>query len=269
MKRVTEYRVFNIATDEGLKLHGRLPYNTESLDLGGFKETINPSAFKKTLKEREVKLLLNHNRENLLARTNNGSLRVYDTGDAIEWDATLVDIPENQALWEKIKSGLYSQISFGFRCIRDRWSNNGKSRELLECALEEFSIVDDAAYGASATVSCRSLSEALKDAEMTDENKAEVEAEIAKLQSLLNPEQPQQEVPAEPEAEDIKEEPAADPEPEKAAEDPKEEPAPEEPATPAEETVLKSEYDALLKEYEEAISSYKEQFDALKEECKL
>ena len=224
MKKQTEYRAFNITCgDEGLKLHGRLPYNTDSLDLGGFVERINPTAFKKTLQEREVKLLLNHNREQLLARTNNGSLKVYDTGDAIEWDAELVDIPENRSLWEKIKSGLYSQISFGFRCIRDRWSDRGH-RELLECALEEFSIVDDAAYGSAASVSCRSLSSAYEGKELDDEAKALIQEEINKLNALVTPA-----------------EPTPEPEPESQPEEPKQEPSGEgsepqsEPDTPAEE----------------------------------
>ena len=252
MKKNVEFRQVHITTDDELKLHGRLPYNVESLDLGGFKEKINPSAFKKTLQEREVKLLLNHNRENLLARTSNGSLRVYDTGEAIEWDAVLVDIPENHSLWAKVKSGLYSQISFGFRCIRDKWTNGGRSRELLECALEEFSIVDDGAYGVPATVTCRSLSEALKGQELDEANLTEVKEEIERLRLLL----PQEEKPVE-EIEEVK----VEEEIKEAEENPTEEPVPQ----VQEETVLKSEYDSLLKEYNEAIDSFTEELNKLKE----
>jgi len=122
-------------------------YGMLSEDLGGFRELIAPGAFSKTLAEGGTKKAYwNHNSDLVLGSTKAGTLSLEEREDGLHF---MIDPP----VWanphvESIKRGDVDQMSFGFRTIKDRWSQaNGEVlRELLEVQLFEVSPVAMPAY---------------------------------------------------------------------------------------------------------------------------
>lgn len=137
-------------------------FNSLSLDLGGFRETIKPGAFAKTIRESDVRALWNHDENFVLGRTKSGTLRLRedDTGLAVE-----IDPPDAQwarDFMESIRRGDVDQMSFGFNTIIDRWFEEGGEmrRELIEVRLFDTSPVTFPAYPAT-DVGIRALAEDL------------------------------------------------------------------------------------------------------------
>lgn len=269
MKKI-ETRAFDITMnhDDEMVLKGLIPYEKQSLNMGFF-EILKRGCFKKTVAEsRDLHFLEEHDPAKLRARGKNGSLKVTEDNEGVHFEVHLVDTQENRDLYTKVRSGLLDNVSFGFQIIKDRWDASRTHREVIEARLYEISAVGSPAYEAT-TLSCRSLSQVMEGAEiLTEENIAEIKAELEKLQNLLpkeeptnNNEQPQQEVQEEPEADDIKE-PEITSEVESEAEpEQKEEPVPQ----VQEETVPKADYDSLLEEYNKVVEDFTEQVNALKE----
>lgn len=134
-------------------------FDSPSEDLG-FIETIKPGAFKKTLQESDVRMLWQHDSQVVLARKSIGdlTLREDETGLYFEWKPNL-EIRYVQDAVEAIRSGLVSQMSFGFRTIKDSWDFSAEDvvkRDLLEVQLYEISPVTWPAFD-STEVSVRDL----------------------------------------------------------------------------------------------------------------
>jgi HK97 family phage major capsid protein/HK97 family phage prohead protease len=132
-------------------------FDSQSVDLGGFRESIAPGAFADTLKRDleadPIFLLWQHNSEKPLGTTKNGTLKVWEDSRGLAFEA----IPPKTS-WafdarEAIKSGLISQCSFGFEIQEDDWQG-GDRRELQKVKLHEVSIVTFPAYPAT-TVEAR------------------------------------------------------------------------------------------------------------------
>lgn len=253
MKRI-ETRSLNLTTSSGRTIQGFIPYNSPSEPLP-FIETIARGAFTKTLREsKNIRALYAHEDNSILASTRNGSLKFEDREDGLHFEFELPNTRLGDDVQELVRTGLVDGCSFGMIVTKDEWSPRRDRRTIKELRLFEVSLCpQNAAYQGSSCV-CRSLSEALKGAEMNEENKAEVEAEIAKLQEMLNggkettnEDEQHSEEDKPQDAENIREqqvepeEPKAEPEPESQPEEPKQEPSGEgsepqsEPDTPAEE----------------------------------
>jgi HK97 family phage prohead protease len=114
---------------------------------GGFTEIVKPGAFTKSLQESDVRALWNHNPEQILGRTTSGTLRLSEdaTGLAVE-----IDPPDwASAYVESIRRGDVTQMSFGFRAVKDRFSTTSDGntvRELVEVRLYDVSPVAFPAY---------------------------------------------------------------------------------------------------------------------------
>lgn len=129
-------------------------FDSLSEDLGGFKEKIGRRAFTKTLQEQSQRIFacFNHNPDNLLGRTSNGTLTLRT--DLTGLLAT-VELPDTQlgrdiAYW--VDRGDLSGASFSFAAVRDRWSameDGTPLREILEARLYEVSPVVSPAYPAT------------------------------------------------------------------------------------------------------------------------
>jgi hypothetical protein len=130
---------------------GLIPFLTTSVDLGGFKERLTPSAFTTTVKGGgDVRALVDHDPAKLLGRTANNTLRVIETpaGLAVE-----IDIPATSYandLRELVRRRDIRGLSFGFRCREggQRFIKEGGTtiRELTDIDLREVSIVSTPAY---------------------------------------------------------------------------------------------------------------------------
>jgi hypothetical protein len=150
------------AEDGTMRLRGYAAvFNDASVPLP-FKETIAPGAFRKTLSETpDVRLLINH--EGLpLARTKNGTLTLSEDGRGLFMDAIIADTTEGRDLYKLVERGDVDQMSFAFRVIRQKWSEDRSVRTLTEVSLADgdVSVVTYPAYPTT-TVEAR---EALRNA---------------------------------------------------------------------------------------------------------
>lgn len=188
MKR-KEFRITSITADESRTIHGVIPYESLSQNLGGFYERLAPGCFSKTLKEsKDIRCLVEHDDKRLLARTKNGSLRFIDTDSALRFEFEAPETSEGEDILTMARSGLVNGCSFGFMCIHDSYEyiDGREIRTVLEAKLLETSIVLSEPAYESSQVYVRSLSEAFKDSKEIDENsQAAIKAEIEKLSALL------------------------------------------------------------------------------------
>jgi HK97 family phage prohead protease len=154
MKKI-ERRTFTIknvearqAEDGTMRLSGYAAvFNEDSVPLP-FLERIAPGAFRKTLTETpDVRLLINH--EGLpLARTKNGTLRLTEDEAGLYMDADLPDTQAARDLYTLVERGDVDQMSFAFRVIRQKWSEDRSRRVLTELSLADgdVSVVTYPAY---------------------------------------------------------------------------------------------------------------------------
>jgi HK97 family phage prohead protease len=154
MKKI-ERRTFTVrdvearqADDGTMRLSGYAAvFNDSSVPLP-FKESIAPGAFRKTLSETpDVRLLVNH--EGLpLARTKNGTLTLTEDERGLYFNAELADTQEARDIHTLIARGDVDQMSFAFRVIRQKWSEDRSRRVLTEVSLSDgdVSVVTYPAY---------------------------------------------------------------------------------------------------------------------------
>ena len=139
-----EQRDLGEVTVTGKTLHGRIPYATESRDLGGWREVISPGA------------LRNADLSDLVATVDHagipigrypGTLTLEDRDDGCRWS---VELPESRAdVREAIARGDLNASSWRMKVARDEW--RGDVRHVHEIrALRDVAVVVTAAYPATA-----------------------------------------------------------------------------------------------------------------------
>lgn len=96
-------------------------FSSLTKDLGGFREVIAPGAFTRTLKEGgDVKALVNHDPNQVLGRTKNGTLTLSQDDRGLKFRCVLN--PDSQAhrdLYASIKRGDLDECSYAFRVAPD------------------------------------------------------------------------------------------------------------------------------------------------------
>lgn len=140
-----------------------LIFNSESRDLGGFTETIEPSALEGVLERSDVLCLLNHNEDKgVLARWNQGkgslSLVIDNVGLKYSFEAPKTALGDE--LLEGIRRGDISTSSFAFTVDKDSWTKRSDGSYLRTInsisSLVDVSPVYRAAYEAT-SVNARGL----------------------------------------------------------------------------------------------------------------
>jgi HK97 family phage prohead protease len=166
----TERRTFTVrdiearqAEDGTMRMAGYAAvFNEASLPLP-FIEKIAPGAFTKTLQETpDVRLLTNH--EGLpMARTKNGTMRLYEDETGLYFEAELANTQEARDLYTLVERGDVDQMSFAFRVIRQNWSKDRTERTLTEVSLADgdVSIVTYPAYPATSVEAREALKKAV------------------------------------------------------------------------------------------------------------
>ena len=194
MTKKIERRTFTIknvearqAEDGTMRLSGYAAvFNEDSVPLP-FLERIAPGAFRKTLTETpDVRLLINH--EGLpLARTKNKTLRLHEDETGLYMDADLPDTQAARDLYTLVERGDVDQMSFAFRVIRQKWSEDRSRRVLTELSLSDgdVSVVTYAAYPTT-TVEAREQIAAARQAikegrEITGESLIVIQAILDKI----------------------------------------------------------------------------------------
>ena len=92
------------------------PWDSLSVDLGGFREKFSPTAFDKILsrKKIDVPLLFNHDDSRILARTTNGTLRLEKTDRGLLYEADPVPTATAEEVVALIRSKTIYGSSFSF-----------------------------------------------------------------------------------------------------------------------------------------------------------
>ena len=126
-------------------------FDSFSVDLGGYVETIAPGAFSRSLATgKDIKMLLDHDSGLILGSTAAGTLRLWEdkTGLAFEVDAGTDRTYAADAV-RTVDRGDLRGMSFGFYVKQDDW-RDGKQleRTLREVDLFEISAVGFPAYAA-------------------------------------------------------------------------------------------------------------------------
>ena len=110
-----------------------------------FTERIAPGAFSKTLanRKRDVRLYVNHNSDLVLASKRSGTLTLSEDDRGLRVQAELPDTTYAADLRALMRAGVVDRMSFGFTVPRggDKWSDDGRERELREIVLHEVSVV--------------------------------------------------------------------------------------------------------------------------------
>lgn len=110
---------------------------------GNFREKIKAGTFEKALKRAEnVRMLLNHDKNRVLANTKDGTLELYEDSIGLRARATISD-PE---VMEKAKKGELRGWSFGFIAHADEWEKRDNApsiRTLTDIELTEVSLIDN------------------------------------------------------------------------------------------------------------------------------
>ena len=137
-------------------------FNSQSNDLGGFREFIAPGAFDGRLED-DVRFLVNHDANLILARTTNGTLRLSVDEKGLRYEADLPNTSTARDLMELLKNGTISQSSFAFTVEEDSWEvKDGINIRTIDkvSQLYDVSSVTYPAYNeASSSVALRSMKE--------------------------------------------------------------------------------------------------------------
>lgn len=124
------------------------PYTMHDF-MGEYQETVRGGAFAKTLSEgADVALLLNHGGATM-ARTKSGSLVLSEDSHGLLSEATLNTQRSDVAdMVMAIQDGDITEMSFGFRIVRQSWNEDYTDRELTELNLNKGD-VSAVNYGAN------------------------------------------------------------------------------------------------------------------------
>jgi HK97 family phage prohead protease len=116
-----------------------------SEDLGGFREIIKPGCFTNAMKRGDETIFcFNHQPSTIMARTRNGSLRLRQSDEGLDFEADLPDTTTADDVYALVKGGLVTECSFAFRTDKDSWPS-------LAEAMGMFSATDFASAGFSSS----------------------------------------------------------------------------------------------------------------------
>jgi HK97 family phage prohead protease len=145
-----EYRT---SENEGKRIiEAIIPFNSKSVDLGGFREIITETAFRKTVSDKSnVYAYYNHNDSKILGSTNSGTLELRNESDGLYCKLHLGNTTYANDLWEITKRNDCNTLSFGF--IPHEVENRGNLRYLKSVHLKEISFgVSQPAYEQTASI---------------------------------------------------------------------------------------------------------------------
>lgn len=159
------------AVGDGMEFRGYAAvFNSQSEDLGGFRETLTNSAFDRSINaanngSADVRMFLNHDTGRLLASTKARTLRLSKDDIGLIAETTLPDTTDGRDLHALIRRGDVRSMSFGFSVPRkapdggaaEEWSSDRTSRTLRHVTLHEVSPVTGWPAYAATSASVRHL----------------------------------------------------------------------------------------------------------------
>lgn len=104
-------------------------FDSLSVDLGGFRETIAPGAFASALERSDPLALFNHDSNMVLGRYSSGTLELEETDEGLWFRVN--DMPASREdVLEAIRRGDVRGNSFAFTVGRDSWRTDDDGTEL-------------------------------------------------------------------------------------------------------------------------------------------
>ena len=161
----TQFELRELEGTDGMTFEGYASvFNSESEDLGGFRERVAPGAFKRSLRSRnDIKLLWNHDTGSVLGSTRAGTLTLVEDDRGLKVRAVLPNTTLGRDTAELIRRGDVDSMSFGFSVIKDTWDETGTNRTLNAVRLHEVSMTAFPAYsGTAGTTVMRGLDKVAK-----------------------------------------------------------------------------------------------------------
>jgi hypothetical protein len=124
-------------------------FDVLSEDFGGWREKIAPGAFSKSVGG-DVRALFNHDPNIILGRTLSKTLRLKEDNRGLYTEIDPPNTSTARHVIEAIRRGDVTQMSFGFRTLKDEWKfDNTKDeavRTLIDVELFDISPVTFPAY---------------------------------------------------------------------------------------------------------------------------
>lgn len=150
--------------EDGVLVGYAAVFNSQSEDLGGFRETVMPGAFARSIRAgADVKFLQNHSPDMVMGRTKNGTLKLEEDSRGLKFRCLLPPTQAARDLYALVRRGDVSECSFAFVAKDQSWEDarneNGDlytSRKLVDVDLLDCSAVTYPAYS-STEVSARDL----------------------------------------------------------------------------------------------------------------
>lgn len=96
-------------------------FDSQSENLGGFREVIQRGAFRKVLRQDglDVRALFNHDQNQVLGRTTNGTLTLMEDPKGLRYEVNVADTSYGRDLRVLLERGDVTQSSFAFRVDKD------------------------------------------------------------------------------------------------------------------------------------------------------
>lgn len=123
-----------------------------------FKEQFKKGAFSDSLTQDDQLALWSHDTSQVLGRTKNNTLRLYEDDIGLRFELDLASTTLGNDAYETIKRGDIDGVSFGFRMVKEEWDESDPdniTRSVTAAKLVEISPVAFPAYPDS-QVSARS-----------------------------------------------------------------------------------------------------------------
>lgn len=135
------------------------PFNSQSEDLGGFREVISPGAFLDTIAKDDIRGLVNHETRLVIGRMSAGTLKLWEDNRGLGFENLLPNTSYANDLLESLSRGDITGMSFRFYVptpTDERWARfnmpqggQGWIRTILRATLIEVSPVTFPAYSGS------------------------------------------------------------------------------------------------------------------------
>ena len=152
-----------------------------------FVERIGKGVFARALEnsKRDIDFLAEHDSSKILASTRNDSLTLHEDESGLYMEATIAPTSWGRDAYTLIESGIYRNMSFGFKVVKDKWKSieNGLyERTIEDLELFEVSVVKNPAYSQS-TIAARGI-DVIEDVEPPSELQEE-EIALDEMKELI------------------------------------------------------------------------------------
>ncbi|PCI51428.1 MAG: HK97 family phage prohead protease [Alphaproteobacteria bacterium] len=161
-------------------------FNTPT-DIGGFfREQISPGAFTAAIQNDDVRALIDHNSSLILGRNRAGTLRLSEDDRGLQVEIDPPDTSYANDLLVSMKRGDITQMSFGFRALKETWDDEQDPplRTIVKAELFDVSPVTFPAY-AETQISVRAFQHAGEILKRSNTSTAAIAAKMRMKQGLL------------------------------------------------------------------------------------